>query len=143
MHEGAAMPGRGPQAVSPDPTPSLRTAIVGVVALAPAILFAVANILRWELDVRAVGEIAGPIVNGGSGLRELFETWALLGPIVALLVTLPDTVSIRRAPGTSIGLEIRVAPSAFHIVVIVASIVVLAVFAGYFVSEAMATPPAD
>lgn len=122
------------------PEPTLRTAIVGIVALTPAVLFAITNVLRWELDVRSVGVLAGPFVNGGSGARSLFEIWALLGPVVALLVTLPDTVSIRRARGSTFGVEIRVASSVLHVTVILASIVVLALFAGYFASEELFTP---
>ncbi|MEX2275579.1 MAG: hypothetical protein WEA10_08490 [Actinomycetota bacterium] len=128
-------------AASHDPNPSLRTALVGFVALAPAIGFGVANVFRWVFDVQRIGEIAGPVVrHGGGELRTLLEAWSSLGPIVALLVIVPDTVSIRRAPGSRFGVEVRVAPSAIHIALIVASIVVLALFAGYQVAEAMFTP---
>jgi hypothetical protein len=135
-----AMESTGAHAAAHDPEPSLRTAVVGLIALTPAILFAVANVLRWELDIRSVGELAGPLVNGGSDIRTLLETWALLGPLVALLVTLPDAVSIRRTPGSAFGIQIRVASSAVHVVVIVTSIVVLALFAGYFAAESLSSP---
>jgi hypothetical protein len=118
--------------------------VIGVVALLPAIAFGAANVLRWALDVQTIGEIAGPVVrHGGGELRTLLEAWSTLGPIVALLVVVPDVLSIRRAADTRFGFEIRIAPSALHLVVIVAALVTLALFAGYQVSEAMFTPPAD
>ena len=138
------MPGTSAHATCKDPDPSLRTALVGIVALVPAIAFGAANVFRWVFDVETIGEIAGPVIrHGGGEIRTLFELWSTLGPLVALLVTLPDTVSIRRTPGTAFGVEIRVAPSPIHILVIVASIAVLALFAGYQAAEAMFTPTAD
>jgi hypothetical protein len=115
-----------------------QLAALGLVVMAPTLVFATASILAYNLGAPGMASAVDPVITG-LAQHAVVEVWLGLAPLAALLLAVIPMLRVRldRTDG-ALSATLVVRPRALNVVVAVMAVALIGLLAGYVMTEFLA-----